>query len=63
MTVTDYNGHRISVGRAFMRHVASYLSLFKACVGYFMIAFTQNKQGLHDMLVSTFVVDDPPEAF
>jgi len=63
LTVTDYNGQRISVGRALLRHMASYLSMLIACVGYFMIGFTQNRQGLHDMLVSTFVVDAPPEAF
>jgi uncharacterized RDD family membrane protein YckC len=54
--VTDLHGRRISFGRAVGRFFASYLSLFIFCIGYLMVAFTQRKQGLHDMIAGTLVV-------
>ncbi|RFU69907.1 RDD family protein [Bacillus sp. V59.32b] len=53
--VTDLNGERISFWRAFGRLMAMYLSgIFY--IGYIMAAFTEKKQGLHDMIASTLVV-------
>lgn len=53
--VTDLNGNRISFWRAFGRLLAMCLSGILA-IGYIMAAFTEKKQGLHDMIAGTLVV-------
>lgn len=55
--VTDLEGNRIGFGRATGRHFSKILSGLILCVGYIMAAFTDKKQGLHDMLANTLVVD------
>ncbi|MCD9007004.1 RDD family protein [Luteimonas sp. XNQY3] len=55
--VTGLDGARITRGRALGRwasHVINYLTLY---IGYLVTLFTQRKQGLHDMVASTYVVD------
>ena len=54
--VTDNDGNRISFGRATGRHFAKIISGLILLIGYIMIAFTQKKQGLHDIMASTLVV-------
>jgi uncharacterized RDD family membrane protein YckC len=54
--VTDINGQRISFWRATGRLFAKILSGLTLGIGYLMIAFTEKKQGLHDMIAGTFVV-------
>jgi len=54
--VTDEHGERIGFGRATGRHFAKIISSMTFGVGYLMAAFTQRKQGLHDMIASTLVV-------
>ena len=54
--VTDLNGQRISFGRATGRHFAKILSGCTLLIGYLMAAFTERKQGLHDMIASTLVL-------
>ncbi|MDM7998471.1 MAG: RDD family protein [Dehalococcoidia bacterium] len=56
IVVTDYEGRRISFGRALGRNLGKIISQIILFIGYFMIAFTQKKQGLHDMMASTLVV-------
>jgi len=55
MKVTDLNGNRISFGRATGRHFAKFLSAMILGIGYIMVAFTERKQGLHDLLAGTLV--------
>ncbi len=55
LRVTDLQGQRISFERATGRHFAKYLSAFILGIGFLMIAFTEKKQGLHDMLAGTLV--------
>jgi len=55
MKVTDLYGNRISFGRATARHFAKWLSGLIMCIGYIMVAFTQRKQGLHDLIAETLV--------
>ena len=53
--VTDLDGNRISFGRATGRYFGKMLSgIFY--IGFFMVAATEKKQGLHDMLASCLVV-------
>jgi uncharacterized RDD family membrane protein YckC len=56
MKVTDLNGYRISFARATGRRFAKILSGMILFIGYIMVAFTERKQGLHDMLAGTLVV-------
>ncbi len=55
MKVTDMMGNRISFLRATGRHFAKILSWIILMIGYIMVGFTQNKQGLHDMVAGTLV--------
>lgn len=55
--VTGFDGARITRGRALGRwasHMLNYITLY---IGYLVALFTQRKQGLHDMVASTYVVD------
>jgi len=54
--VTDMNGNRISFGRASGRHFAKFLSSLIGGIGWIMAAFTQKKQGLHDIVAKCLVV-------
>jgi uncharacterized RDD family membrane protein YckC len=60
LKVVDYNGSRISFGRATGRYFASFLSYFLFCIGVLMIAWTARRQGLHDMIAGTLVVKTTP---
>jgi uncharacterized RDD family membrane protein YckC len=54
--VTDLEGRRIGFGKATGRHFAKILSALILGIGFLMVAFTQRKQGLHDILAGTLVV-------
>ena len=54
--VTDLEGRRIGFGKATGRHFAKILSALIIGIGFLMVAFTQRKQGLHDILAGTLVV-------
>ena len=56
IVATDMNGQRISFGRATGRYFAKIISQIILFIGYFMIAFTEKKQGLHDIMASCLVV-------
>ena len=55
LIVTDEQGMRLSVGRATRRYFAKILSGLLLGIGFFMIAFTDRKQGLHDKIFHTLV--------
>ena len=55
--VTDMDGNRISFGKASGRHFGKILSVLTVLVGYIMAAFTQKKQGLHDIVSGCLVVN------
>lgn len=56
LTVTDEQGQRISFGKANARYWSKILSGLILCIGYIMVAFTEKKQGLHDIIAKTLVV-------
>lgn len=56
LKVTDLRCNRISFARATGRHFAKWLSALILMIGFIMVAFTERKQGLHDMLAGTLVV-------
>jgi len=60
LIVTDEAGQRIGFGRATGRFFAKILSAIVLMIGFIMVAFTQRKQGLHDLVASTLVVKARP---
>ena len=55
LKVTDLQGNRISFAHATGRVFAKILSAMILGIGFLMVAFTEKKQGLHDMLAGTLV--------
>lgn len=58
--VTDLSGNRIGFGKATGRHFGKFISSIILCIGYIMVAFTQKKQGLHDIMAGCLVVNRWP---
>jgi len=56
LRVTDLDGHRIGFGRATGRYFGKILSAMICLIGFIMVAFTEKKQALHDMMAGTLVV-------
>ena len=56
LRVVDERGNRISFGRATGRFFAKFISSLILFIGYLMVAFTDRKRGLHDMIAGTLVV-------
>ena len=54
--VTDTEGQRVSFARATGRHFGKIVSGIILDIGYIMIAFTEKKQGLHDIMANCLVV-------
>ena len=52
--VTD-RGERLSFLQATGRYFAKYISAVILCIGFIMVAFTDKKRGLHDMIAGTLV--------
>ena len=63
LKVTDMHGNRIGFGNATGRYFAQILSGMICFIGYIMVAFTEKKQGLHDLLAGTLVVKDVPPLY
>jgi uncharacterized RDD family membrane protein YckC len=53
--VTD-KGERLSFLNATGRYFAKIISAIILCIGFIMIAFTDRKRGLHDMIAGTLVI-------
>lgn len=56
LAVTDIHGRRISFGRATGRYFAKILSVLTLGIGFLMVAFMPQKQGLHDVVADTLVI-------
>lgn len=61
LKVTDTAGNKISFGRATGRYFGKILSSLILYIGFIMIAFTEKKQGLHDILAGCLVLDTSAE--
>lgn len=55
--VVRSDGEAISLARGIGRYFAFLLSSLILCIGLLMAAFTERKQGLHDLICDTLVVD------
>ena len=58
LAVVDTSGKRVSILRATVRHLAKFLSGVIFGIGFLMIAFTERRRGLHDIIAGTLVVKD-----
>ncbi len=56
LRVTRLDGGRISLPRAIGRYLGKFVSAFILGIGFLMIAWTQRKQGVHDLMAETLVV-------
>lgn len=56
IVVTNLHGERISFANATGRYFAKILSAIILFIGFIMVAFTERKQGLHDILARTLVL-------
>lgn len=61
--VTDLDGNRISFMKALGRYFAKFLSAIILCVGFMMAGWTRRKQGLHDMICGTLVLNGRASEF
>lgn len=57
LKVTDPQNNRITFVKATARFAAKILSAWILGIGFLMILFTEKKQGLHDKIVKTLVVN------
>jgi uncharacterized RDD family membrane protein YckC len=55
--VTDLEGNKVGFGQATGRHFGKIISALLLLIGFFMVAFTKKKQGLHDMMAGCLVVN------
>jgi uncharacterized RDD family membrane protein YckC/ribosomal protein S27AE len=56
LKVVTPEGEKVGYGRAFGRYWAKMLSGFILCLGFVMVAFDPEKQGLHDRMCHTRVI-------
>ena len=60
LKVTDLNGERISFANASGRYFAKFLSTIIILIGFFMVLWDDKRQGLHDKMAGTLVVNRCP---
>ena len=56
LKVTGVTGQRISFGHASGRYFSTFVTNMTMGIGYLMVAFTDRKQALHDMIADTLVI-------
>ncbi len=56
LKVVRVNDQEMTYGRAVLRSLCWILSLLLFSIGFLMIAFNRQKQGLHDVLAGTYVI-------
>lgn len=61
--VVDENGGQLSFGAASGRHFAKFLSGLILYIGYLMVLWDSRKQGLHDKIAGTLVIENKPQYF
>ena len=57
IVVTDYQHKKISFGQASGRYFGKVLSGIIIGIGYIMAAFTEKKQGLHDIMSGSLIIN------
>lgn len=59
--VSDESGNKLTFGQAAIRFLGKIINSFTMAVGYIIILFTDKKQGLHDIIAKTLVLDGSKE--
>jgi len=59
LRVVTERGQRLSFANATGRYFAKFISALLLGIGFLMVAFTERKRGLHDMIAGTLVVKVP----
>lgn len=59
IVVVDDSGRRLSFNKATGRFFGKFISVLTLNAGFVMAALTPNKQALHDMISSTYVIEKP----
>jgi len=54
--INSADGSRLSIGRGVLRVLGLFVASLILGIGLLMVAFTERKQGLHDMIAGTYVV-------
>ena len=57
LMVQDEQGRRLTFAKSLARIVLKHFSLLLFFVGFFMIYFRKDRQGLHDILAKTYVIN------
>ncbi len=52
---------KITIGTAIIRCLSYVISYIILCLGFIMIAFREDKRGLHDLIAGTCVIQDKKE--
>lgn len=55
--VTDREGNKVGFSKTTGRHFGKIISALILLIGFIMVAFTQKKQGLYDMMAGYLVVN------
>ena len=56
--VTGLKGEHINYKKAFIRNICKIISALIIGIGFLMVLFTDKKQGLHDLIAETLVVEE-----
>ncbi len=56
LKIIQTSGEEMTYGKAFLRWVGYSISGLTLGIGYLMVAFTKQKQGLHDKIAGTYVI-------
>lgn len=59
LRIVQVSGQEVGYGRAFVRWIGQILSALLLGIGFLLIAFSREKQGLHDKLAGSYVVRLP----
>lgn len=57
MRVVNESYQKLSMQEAILRYLSKYLSSFIFCLGYIWIIFDSKKQGWHDKIAGTYVIN------
>lgn len=52
--LNEQGERRIGYGRAALRYIGSFVSAIILLIGYIMVAFREDKRGLHDLIANTY---------
>jgi uncharacterized RDD family membrane protein YckC len=59
LIVTDLNGNKLDFSKALVRNICKIISSMILFIGYIMAGLTEKKQGLHDLIAGTLVLNKP----